>query len=479
MHNNNNYRVKIFSFFIFISLAVFNVKADYLEEARQMVNGGQYEEARELLSQALDENENLVNNAIYQYLLGVCEFEDGYFDSANRLLSSAKSKGNGLANLYLGKLAFLDYDFDKASDYFDNFKIYRKKLSQTESEEVAELETQMEVAENALERVEKIVVLDSISVPKKDFFLNYRLSDSSGAIITPKEMPFKDHSNFVKMAFINEDQDYLIWAEPDSVGNLQLVENIKLIDKGWQEPQSLPEEIAIGRNANYPFMSADGMTLYYAADGMESRGGLDICIAKKDPITGEYLQPMNIGMPFNSPYDDYMMALDEETGVGWWATDRNRLGDKITIYVYVLNDGRKNYDPDDVDLLSYAKLDNFMITQEDSKLVDRKIKEINSIKKTDRNIREDFVFPLNKGKVLRRFSELKNEDSRTLMRSYLDKQKEIQKKESALNKLRIRYKENKADNVKEEIIKEEKTLEADYKQLADTRNKIYKIESSE
>ncbi len=65
------------------------------------------------------------------------------------------------------------------------------------------------------------------------------------------------------------------------------------------------------RRQQLPFFMSDGVTLYYANDGDESIGGYDIFISRK----GEdgFLQPQNIGMPYNSPYDDYMLAIDEVT----------------------------------------------------------------------------------------------------------------------------------------------------------------------
>ena len=61
-------------------------------------------------------------------------------------------------------------------------------------------------------------------------------------------------------------------------------------------------------------------------------------------------------MPYNSPYDDYLLAIDELTGVGWWATDRNRIPGKVTIYVFVPQELRRNVDPDNPDLISRARL---------------------------------------------------------------------------------------------------------------------------
>jgi hypothetical protein len=43
-------------------------------------------------------------------------------------------------------------------------------------------------------------------------------------------------------------------------------------------------------------------------------------------------------MPFNSPGDDYMMAIDETHQVGWWATSRHATPEFLTIYLFQVED---------------------------------------------------------------------------------------------------------------------------------------------
>ena len=68
-------------------------------------------------------------------------------------------------------------------------------------------------------------------------------------------------------------------------------------------------------------MAADGITIYFGSEGHEGLGGYDIFTSRFNSETADYLPPQNVGMPFNSPYNDYMMAFDELAGVGCF--DRN------------------------------------------------------------------------------------------------------------------------------------------------------------
>ncbi len=87
-----------------------------------------------------------------------------------------------------------------------------------------------------------------------------------------------------------------------------------------------------------PFLRSDGETLYFACDSIPGMGGFDIYRTTFNPDMNAYYEPERLGMPFNSPYDDYMMAIDETHQVGWWATNRNAPADSVTIYLFLLED---------------------------------------------------------------------------------------------------------------------------------------------
>ena len=95
---------------------------------------------------------------------------------------------------------------------------------------------------------------------------------------------------------------------------------------------------------NYPFMLSDGITLYYAAVGVESFGGYDIFVTRYDMDEKKFLYPENLGMPFNSPANDYMLAIDEFNQLRWFFSDRNQTENKVCIYIFIKNDIRKEYE---------------------------------------------------------------------------------------------------------------------------------------
>ncbi|MBD5355978.1 MAG: tetratricopeptide repeat protein [Bacteroides sp.] len=447
-----------------------------IDEARQLVKEGDFWAARKLLESAVAANPKLTASAEYCYLLGACEFDAEHYDEAKTLLEKARAKGYGPANLYLGRLAFMNYDFDRAAEFYDNFKRYREKSGQVAGETVEELERQLSIAENAMSRVEKIVIIDSISLPTDNFFKHYKLSSSAGRLVGPEEIPFEEHRNGAEMAFVSEDGDYMMWGEPDSIGNVHLVDAIRLTNGDWHDVAPVDDNLSNGRFADFPFMMSDGVTLYYASNGDGSMGGYDIFVASRDPAAGAYLQPQNIGMPFNSPYNDYMMAIDEENGVGWWATDRNRLEGKVTIYVYMVNDLRKNYDPDDDYIIDMARISDFRKTQNpsDEQIYQETLDIISELGKEGENKRVDFKFPIGQGEFYYTMTDFKNRTAFDAMNAYLKASNALSNDERKLTELRRRYPLNRADNVKDEILKLEKTLETKRTELTKLKSEVYR-----
>lgn len=372
-----------------------------------------------------------------------------------------------------GSEAFVNYDFDQAERDFGMARKKFKKIPTEKLEYLDSLEAKLDIGRNFMSRVERLQIIDSIAVPRDYFFKAYKLPTSAGKLADASSLPRPvDDVDYV---FTNEQGDFKMWAEPDSTGYYRIAESSRLTDGSWSETQYAPDDLADGGDALYPFMMADGVTLYFAADGESSLGGLDIFIATRDATTGEYMQPQNIGMPYNSPYDDYMLAIDELNGVGWWATDRNQLDDKITIYLYRLNDLRSNYDADDEDIVSWARIDDYKATQDPDFDYAELKREINSIKPEIAK-KIDFRFPMGGGTMYTTLSDFKTKEGREAMKKFLAAEKKYNSDLETLNRLRRQYAANPKGSVTTDILKLESDTAQAKEELKTLRNAIYKAE---
>lgn len=373
--------------------------------------------------------------------------------------------------------AYESYNFTEAARQLANA---RKKIAagdEIEQDVANSLQRQLDLAKGFINRVEKLQILDSISVGKEDFFKAYRLPASAGYLDGPAALPYRVKE--VEYVFTNEDGDFKMWAQPDSTGFYNIAESILLTDGSWSKPTMAPEELGGGKNAEFPFMLADGVTLYFASDGEGSMGGYDIFIATRDAQTGEYLQPQNIGMPYNSPFDDYLLAIDEENGVGWWATDRNLLGDNLTVYLFKLNDTRTNYDPDEEeeDIADLALISDFKATQdpdEDYSAILAAVKEISADKKK----RVDFIFPMSGGKVFTTLEDFQTSGGRAAMKRYIEMEKHLNAALQELSDLRHKYHASHSSSLKQKIRELEAQTEKERENLKTLKNEVYRAEGN-
>lgn len=450
--------------------SVFATSAATLEEAKEMYRAGDFTGA---LPVFLDAYKTKPKDAALNQWIGVCLIQEGRPDEAVKYLKFAHDKGVAEAPRYLAELAFYDYDFDKAEDYIARYEKSLKKSRKPLPEEVEALQARVDLARNMLDRVEKIVIIDSVAVDRDEFFKAYRLSPESGSINDADVLPSGFEAAVPATVYMPETRSFMAWAAPDSLENYVLVGSNQLFDGSWESPRQLGESLGMNGDSNYPFMMSDGITLYYANDGDESLGGYDIFISRKDDA--DFLQPQNIGMPYNSPYDDYLLAIDEVTGVGWWATDRNQLGDYITIYKFIPSDLRINYAIDTPGLAGKARVADYRSTWEDgadySDLLDA-IKNIDPDRKVKK---EDFRFAMPGGRVYTSWDDFKLPRARRMMEDYMRYKETLEKDVEELASLRVRYR-NGDKGLKDAILKLEKRIITEREDIKSKANEIIKAE---
>ncbi len=378
-----------------------------------------------------------------------------------------------------GREAFYNYDFDLASELYAKYAEQMKKKPTDDGRRyIDRYRRQLSIAESALDNVQKIEVIDRIDVPVGDFFNAIALPRGGGRLLPPGKLPEGFPDNDSDFLFASEDGDYIMWTEIDENGMTHILESERLLDGSWETPRRSGEVLNGGGNVRNPFMLTDGVTLYFAADGDASMGGYDIFIASRDSSTGEFLQPTGLGFPFNSPFNEYVMAIDEENGIGWWATDRNELDGMLSLYVFKTDEVRKNYDPDDVDdIVAFARLDDISITQQpgtDYAALMNRVMADNQHEVVEGEA--DFYFPLPDGRVLTRHSQIPSA-ARRGMAAYLHNENKLRNQESALEDLRKRYNaESKGKGASQSLIKEieqlEKQIETDRENLKLIRNGV-------
>ena len=261
----------------------------------------------------------------------------------------------------------------------------------------------------------QVMFIDSFVVNKADFLSRYILNPETGKIDTYQKL-YNTQRQPNAYVYINElgNRCYLSQENNEGVINLYSSERA---DNKWTRQTKLRginDEKAFTR-VNYPFMLGDGETLYFAAEGEEGLGGYDIYTSTYDKDAQRFLQPVNLGMPFNSEANDYMFVIDEYSNIGWFASDRNQPADTVCIYVFV-PESRKTYNPElftPEQISNFARITSIADTWTDKQKLDQALARLQMTRDRSRQTVEgrDFIFVINDDITYYRLSDFKAPDN--------------------------------------------------------------------
>lgn len=422
------------------SLITSLLPAQNAKQATQLFDTGQFEKAKPAFKRLL---RTAPNNAGYNFYYGACCYETGQLKEALPYLKKSAQRKYINAYRYLGKLYADMYLFDEAIENYEThieWLVEKKRKTETAEEELAFIRKCFRM----IKGVEKIAVIDSFVVDKKNFLNAYKISKEAGSV-TP--IPHSEGTMYT-----NEMGNKMIYGETSGNGEMHLYTSNKLID-GWEEAMPLVSINQMG-NVNYPFLMGDGTTLYFASNGEGSLGGYDIFVTRYDSEDNSYLKATNMGMPFNSTANDYMMAIDETKRLGWFASDRYQPEGKVCIYVFVPNETKETYNYENTDrqtIIDAASLRSIKSTWTD----------INSVKKAQQRLAEsiqgevykekekDFTFIINDAHTYHHLKDFRSPEAAKVYQELMTKETELNNAQSSLSFKRNQYASaNEADKQK-------------------------------
>lgn len=296
-----------------LMMAAFTALSAPIDEARKLYRNGEYEAAVKQLQRIVKRSPRDGNA---NYYLGMSLRALGRTKEAKGPLGVAEGRGVNAASEILAADAIEDYRLSDAEKHLDTWERDLEKRRKKVPESLGDLRARLMQVKNMLDRVERLEIIDSIAVDSAEFFTAYHLSPAAGSILSPEmlsRIEMIDSPGELGTAFLPQNHSELIWSAVDETGKFELYGADILDDGTMENMRQLDNKLGGGGNASYPFLMPDGMTLYFAADGDESLGGYDIFMTRRND-EGFY-QPQNLGMPYNSPDNDFMLAIDETSGL--------------------------------------------------------------------------------------------------------------------------------------------------------------------
>lgn len=308
-------------------------------------------------------------------------------------------------------------------------------------EELAEMARQ-EKYDRKLMMTERVTFIDSILLKKEEVMDMLYLGNENGSVDSYANFfNVKEKDTLDCTLFRSQLGDKIIYAQPDTSAVLHLYAS-EMIGQKWCEPVMLPGlEDTVSHN--YPFMLADGTTLYYASKSEEGLGGYDIYMTRWDSDDQRFLKPENIGMPFNSTANDYLYLVDEFNQLGWFVTDRGQGGDTVCVYCFIPNETRRIYDTSTIGrdtLVALANINSIRDTWTDLERVKDAQNRLDMVRnKSKRSVKSQFHFVINDRITYTNLSQFRHDESRKLAEEWLKLVDERNKASEQLDKLRMDY----------------------------------------
>jgi len=156
-----------------------------------------------------------------------------------------------------------------------------------------------------------------------------------------QELSFNSNEYSCAFPFISADGNTIYFASdmPGGFGGFDIYSSTKNSDNTWATPKNLGSSVNTDRDEIYPFVQSD--KLYFSSRGLPGFGGLDIFSA--DFKNGSASNVTNVGKPWNSSKDDFSFVITASGKDGYFSS--NREGDNGYDYIYYF---KKKYIPDTI-----------------------------------------------------------------------------------------------------------------------------------
>ena len=148
----------------------------------------------------------------------------------------------------------------------------------------------------------------------------------------------------------------------------------------------------------------------------------------------------------------------------------------ITIYLFKVNDLRKNYDPDDEDLADRALLVDWQSTQDPDTDYAELLEAIDAIDPTKEVKPVLFHLPMDGGVVYTDYSDFRNKAAASMMRKYLVQKQTLDKDLDTLDRMRREYYDSPSDSLADDIAAYESSVAKQRREVSRTLSDIYKAE---
>ena len=461
---------------ILFLLLCLGITSQTLQQGRTYFSQGNYEKAKPIMLKYLKQKPD---DASRNYWYGVCCMETGEREKAIPYLEKAASKKIFKAYKVLGDYFLSKENYQPAISNYEEFVkgiATDKELHDPVVEQrYTTIADSLKVLFRMIRNANRVCFIDSFLVSKSELLDKYVLGESTGSFYESASF-FEDGSE--GEVFLPEMEQSILYSRRADNGQFRLFSKFKSFDR-WTDETPI-NGLDTDGDLRYPFLLNDGVTIYYAATGSESLGGLDIFVSRYNTATGRYLKPENIGMPFNSEANDYLYVIDETNNLGWFATDRRQPEDTVCVYIFIPSERFPKFNYENGDTLAIhqaARLTSMALTQSDLNAVRAARQRLTLLRYelTEKAQKGSFTYIIDDLTVYHELSDFNSKDAANLFQRWSELKHEYETDLAKLNKQRDDYanaSRQEKERMRSQMLEfEDKVLKAE-QQIAKMENDI-------
>jgi len=149
-------------------------------------------------------------------------------------------------------------------------------------------------------------------------------------------------NKFVSSATISKDKKTLFFSADygtkEGYGGLDIYMATLLPTGEWGKPVNVGNIINTPYDEDFPNLSSDGQTLYFASIGHNTMGDYDIFKTTWDKTDNAFSQPVNIGYPVNTPEDNKTISFTSSGRYAYMHAKRDDSYGDLDIYRLIFKD---------------------------------------------------------------------------------------------------------------------------------------------
>jgi hypothetical protein len=226
---------------------------------------------------------------------------------------------------FLGSAYHLSYLFNDAIQSFNEYK-RRAKPAELAASDVNRLISNCNNGVALINEQLSIEVMKRSAVQDKNILSSYDPDKVNEAVkyktdFFNSSLDKKRQEKLIMCSTNKREVIYVSYGDDGKRGK-DIYRRVMLPNGSYSAPQLLGSGINTELDEDFPYMTADGKTLYFSSKGHNSMGGYDIFRCARTDSLSEWSKPVNIGYPVNSTGDDILFVADTSGEYGAYCSDR-------------------------------------------------------------------------------------------------------------------------------------------------------------